>query len=236
MPDVRPVYSPINRIDMPHALPEKFAQRAVRRCSAERTLRGRAAPGVHVGQCVGALAAASAPFALVGGLAVSARTEPRFTRDIDLVVAAADDEEAEAVVRALAPSYEVLATLEHDVLQRLAAVRLSQSGTAAVAAVVDLLFASSGIEPEVAAAATPMEVFPGVGLPVARTGHLLALKLLAREERRPQDDVDLQALLRVTGPDDVQLATNAIGLIVQRGASRGRDLQEDWRRLLASRA
>jgi len=33
-------------------------------------------------------------WALVGGLAVSARAEPRFTRDIDLAVAAARDAEA----------------------------------------------------------------------------------------------------------------------------------------------
>ncbi|MDQ3974793.1 MAG: nucleotidyl transferase AbiEii/AbiGii toxin family protein [Actinomycetota bacterium] len=73
-----------------------------------------------------ALAGQGAPFALVGGLAVSARTEPRFTRDIDLVVAVENDREAEAVVRALAPSYEVLVTLEHDALQRLAAVRVGR--------------------------------------------------------------------------------------------------------------
>ena len=34
-------------------------------------------------------------WALVGGLAVSARTEPRFTRDIDIVVAVEDDTRAE---------------------------------------------------------------------------------------------------------------------------------------------
>jgi hypothetical protein len=33
---------------------------------------------------------------LVGGLAVSVRTEPRFTRDVDLVVAISDDHAAEA--------------------------------------------------------------------------------------------------------------------------------------------
>ena len=41
------------------------------------------------------------PFALVGGLAVSARTEPRFTRDADIAVAVASDPEAEAVIRTL---------------------------------------------------------------------------------------------------------------------------------------
>jgi hypothetical protein len=37
-------------------------------------------------------------FALVGGLAVSVRTEPRLTRDADVAVSVADDTEAEAVV------------------------------------------------------------------------------------------------------------------------------------------
>jgi hypothetical protein len=36
--------------------------------------------------------------ALVGGLAVSARAEPRFTRDVDLAVVAGADRAAEAVV------------------------------------------------------------------------------------------------------------------------------------------
>lgn len=38
--------------------------------------------------------------ALVGGLAVSVRTEPRFTRDVDLAVAVGSDEEAERIVAA----------------------------------------------------------------------------------------------------------------------------------------
>ena len=36
------------------------------------------------------------PFAVVGGLAVSARTEPRFTRDVDVAVAVANEAAAEA--------------------------------------------------------------------------------------------------------------------------------------------
>ena len=35
-----------------------------------------------------------ADWAVLGGLAVAARTEPRFTRDIDLAVAVRNDEEA----------------------------------------------------------------------------------------------------------------------------------------------
>ena len=40
-------------------------------------------------------------WALVGGLAVSVRTEPRFTRDLDLAVAVANDTEAEGLVHRL---------------------------------------------------------------------------------------------------------------------------------------
>lgn len=43
---------------------------------------------------------ANVAFALVGGLGVSARTEPRFTRDADVAVALANDAEAEALIAA----------------------------------------------------------------------------------------------------------------------------------------
>jgi hypothetical protein len=61
------------------------------------------------------------PFAVVGGLAVSARTEPRLTRDIDLAVAVADDREAEGLVKALvARGFAVEATVEQEAIARLA--------------------------------------------------------------------------------------------------------------------
>ena len=44
------------------------------------------------------LSLVGARFAVVGGLAASARGEARFTRDIDIVVAVSTDEQAEAVV------------------------------------------------------------------------------------------------------------------------------------------
>lgn len=183
-----------------------------------------------------ALTAAATPFALVGGLAVSVRTEPRFTRDIDLAVTVGDDAAAEALVSSLAPRYQPLTMVEHETLGRLAAVRLGRSGGTGGDAVVDLLFASSGIEHEVAADATPLEVFPTVTVPVARTGHLLALKLLARDDRRPQDDVDLRRLLDVATAEDLDLAGRSVRLIAERGADRGRDLERDWRRVLAKRS
>ena len=47
------------------------------------------------------LQALGARFALIGGFAVGARGEPRYTRDVDLAVSTADDAEAEALLFAM---------------------------------------------------------------------------------------------------------------------------------------
>lgn len=66
-------------------------------------------------KAVADLNAVKALWALVGGLAVSARTVPRFTRDLDFAVAVADDGEAEDMVRRLhARDYAPVEVLEQD--------------------------------------------------------------------------------------------------------------------------
>lgn len=183
----------------------------------------------------GALDGLGASAAVVGGIAVSARTEPRFTRDVDLAVAATGDEQAEALVAALAvQGWRPAAISEHDAAGRLATVRLVGKGSSDDGRVVDLLFASSGIETEIVRAADLLEVLPGVRAAVARTGHLIALKLLARAHDRPQDDVDLDALMRTATADDLELARGAVELIVSRGYGRGRNLADDLERIIAT--
>lgn len=170
------------------------------------------------------LAQLGARHALVGGLAVSIRTEPRFTRDVDIAVAVLDDDEAESLVRALsANGYEVAAAVEQEATNRLATVRLRPSSLGG-GAVLDLLFASSGIERDLVASAEEIEALAGVVLPVARLGHLVALKLLARDDRRPQDEGDLRALLDAADEDELARARAACGAIIGRGYSRGRPL------------
>jgi hypothetical protein len=111
------------------------------------------------------LTAVGAEFALVGGIAISTRTEPRFTRDIDLAIRVDDDSAAEALVADL--GYAVVATAEHRALRRLATARLRAPGGAG-APIVDLLFASSSIEPEVVAAAERLRLSASLEVPVAR--------------------------------------------------------------------
>jgi hypothetical protein len=165
-------------------------------------------------------------FALVGGLAVSARTEPRFTRDADFAVATQNDREAEAMVRSfLSLQYQVVSTVEQDARNRLATVRLSPPAEDAHGVVVDLLFASSGIENEIVTGADRMEVFNNVVLPVCTTGHLLALKVLSHDDdRRPQDIMDIHKLIQVANESDLSCARSAVTLIEERGFNRERDL------------
>lgn len=163
-------------------------------------------------------------WALVGGFAVSVRTEPRFTRDVDLVVAVADDSQAESFVHDLvARGHTQTMTVEQEAVGRMAQVRLVLAG----GQVADLLFASSGIEAEIVAAADPLEVLPGVVVPVATVAHLIVLKLLARDdERRPQDASDLAGLASVATEADQRVAREAAALVQARGFARGRALDE----------
>lgn len=163
-------------------------------------------------------------WALIGGLAVSARAEPRFTRDVDICVLVHDDVEAEAtVLRFRGLGYEIESLVDHAYVDRLATVRLHPPITAGV--VVDLLFASSGIEPEITQEAEELQLVPDLLLPVARAAHLVTLKLLARDDTtRPQDAADLVALRRVlTHQDEIDLR-RLVRLVVERGYHRDRDL------------
>lgn len=181
------------------------------------------------------LAAMDISWALVGGFAVSVRAEPRFTRDVDIAVAVTDDPAAERIVHSLtATGYRVEATIEHDTAGRLATVRLVPPMMGGGDVVVDLLFASSGIEPEIVDEAETIEVLSGLTLPVITVGHLLVTKLLARDdETRPQDAADLRALREVATPADFDQARQAIALVTARGFDRERDLAAALRALEA---
>jgi predicted nucleotidyltransferase len=162
-------------------------------------------------------------WALVGGFAVSARAEPRFTRDVDVCVLADSDAAAEGLGMALTGmGYTVGSIVEHEYRHRLATIRLHSP--VAEGGVVDLLFASSGVERETVEGAELLEILPGLTVPVANAGHLVVLKLLARDDGRPQDAMDLRALRSVLTADDETEAHRLAGLVMARGFARERDL------------
>jgi predicted nucleotidyltransferase len=171
-------------------------------------------------------------WALVGGLAVSARATPRTTRDVDVALATANDQEAESLTFRLgALGYRSVAVVEQLLTGRMATARLRVPGASGL--ILDLLFASCGIEPEIARDAELLEVLPGLTVRVARVGHLLAMKLLARDDRRrPQDADDLRALLEVADAAERRRCEDALDLITARQCNRERDLRASWRALL----
>jgi hypothetical protein len=114
-------------------------------------------------------------WSLIGGMAVSARSEPRFTRDLDVVVAVDSDTKAEDIIAKMrGRGLTVLAVLEQSAQDHMATVRLSP--TSDQSAIIDLLFASSGIESEIVRAAEDFEITPGFNVPLARIGHLTGEK------------------------------------------------------------
>jgi hypothetical protein len=180
-----------------------------------------------LGGAVADLSALNVQWALVGGLAVSVRAIPRFTKDLDFAIAVASDSEAEDVVHRLrARGYNPVEVIEQDYVERLSGVRLAHDG---LDVVVDLLFASSGIENEVVAGADRLEVLPGLIAPVATTAHLIALKILAG---RSQDLVDLGYLIRAASPADLDAARDAVKLIQIRGFNREQDVVADLERVI----
>jgi hypothetical protein len=76
-------------------------------------------------------------------------------------------------------------------------------------------------------------LLPNLTIGVARTGHLIALKVLSRDDvTRPQDLVDLRALLGVASPAELTRATHSLELIAARGYHRGRDLMSEMNSLV----
>ncbi len=180
-------------------------------------------------------------WAAIGGLAVAARAEPRTTRDLDVAIAVSGDREAEKIVLAMRSRgyFEVpnKGVMEQKDVGRLATVRLlvpgeeREEGDEFDGLVVDLMFASSGVEPEIVRSAEVMQVMPRVAVPVVRSGHLYALKILAG---RPKDQEDCQSLRRRMKPEDFEEARATLKLIAERGFHRGKNLIVEFENSLAS--
>jgi hypothetical protein len=156
-------------------------------------------------------------YSLIGGLAVSFRAIERFTKDIDLVIAVENDQQAESCVHELTGlGYKVQTLLEQTKQGRIATVRLIKAPVRSV--FVDLLFSSSGIEAEIVAGSEPIEVFENLPMSVASLAGLLALKVLSADPiDRPQDLLDIKNLLAESGPKDIEETLRLLQLVHDRG-------------------
>lgn len=126
----------------------------------------------------------------------------------------------------------MVTAIEQTGTGRLATVRLSPPREKADV-LVDLLFASSGIEPEIVAEATSMPLFEISKLPVAGIPHLIAMKILSESDRRLQDRIDLEKLFGVATNEAIDSAQRALALVTKRGFARNRRLERNFARFRA---
>lgn len=179
-----------------------------------------------------------AKWALVGGLAVSVRSEPRTTKDIDLLVVSAPNDPtggAESIVQRLEKlGYRNPQILMHMEPTHRLGIRVEVPEVSNDPIPIDILEQTCGIESEIVAAAEPIEIFPGIIVPVATLAHLLAMKVLSNNESdRLRDQVDIQQLLSNSTEPDLDETRAALDSIQQRGFSRGKELQKEFAKLLA---
>ena len=179
-----------------------------------------------------ALGEAKIGFAVVGGIAVSVRGEVRFTRDVDVAVAVADDGALERLVRGLsAKGFTPGVLVEREKMGRIATVRMrARSGVT-----VDLIAASSGIEKEIVETGSDVPYGAGTRVPFARAEELLATKVLSMNEQRPQDRIDARALLAANPELDLDRVRALLATIRARGFDRGEDLEAKLAEVLAAR-
>src|SRR5882757_5446953 len=121
---------------------------------------------------------------------------------------------AAALGKLAANGYQVRAIVEHEERKRLSTVRLlSQTGV-----MVDLLAASCGIEAEITARATSIDIGEDVGsVPVATAEDLLAMKVLSMRSARPQDFIDAVNLVQTSPTIDLGQVRAALATITDRG-------------------
>ena len=126
--------------------------------------------------------------ALIGGLAVSLRGQPRMTVDVDLVILA-DIEQALRLVSELGETpFEPLFNGVEQVVTTSFILPLRHRSTGIR---VDLAIGMSGFEQEAVGRATPIAIGKAI-IPVVSVEDLLVMKALAG---RPQDDQDIRGLI-----------------------------------------
>ncbi len=139
----------------------------------------------------GALSAASVPYCLVGGLAVSMLSRPRATEDVDLIVAV-DQADLPGLEIILRQAFEVIqvSPLRHFPKVTLLRILVEAEDFPGRVAILDLLLADRDEYRQAVAGAVTI-VLDGTPVAVARAEHLIAVKRLAG---RPVDLLDIQEL------------------------------------------
>ena len=127
-------------------------------------------------------------FALIGGLAVSLRGQPRMTVDVDLVILADIDQALRLAQELSSTPFEPLFPGVEEVVARSFILPLRHRSTGIR---VDVAIGMSGFEQQAVSRATTVTI-GDVRVPVVAVEDLLVMKALAG---RPQDDQDIRGLV-----------------------------------------
>lgn len=165
------------------------------------------------------------PWALVGALAINEYAEqPRFTSDIDIAIFVVHDE-AEDVLRSFAlKGYVTLQVSAHPELQHITSARLLGLNSTYGRFFIDIIFSSTEVEKEITNHVQKVEILPNLIIPIARRGHLVAMKLLAinsrerTEEKTLTDKADILSLLKSAKEKDIEDAKKLARLINERSS------------------
>lgn len=118
---------------------------------------------------------------LVGGLGTSVYIEPRTTKDIDVVVSVSGEVQADELKDfLLSRGYVSPQLLMHSSPTRRMGWRVFIPSAKEASIPLDILVTACGIESEIVASAFTIEILPGLSLPVASLGHLVAMKVLSQ--------------------------------------------------------
>lgn len=127
-------------------------------------------------------------FALIGGLAVSLRGQPRMTVDVDLVILADIDQALQLAQELSSTPFEPLFPGVEEVVARSYILPLRHRVTGIR---VDVAIGMSGFEQQAVVRATKVTI-GDVHVPVVAVEDLLVMKALAG---RPQDEQDIRGLV-----------------------------------------
>ncbi len=127
-------------------------------------------------------------FALIGGLAVSLRGQPRMTVDVDLVILADVDQALRLAQELSSTPFEPLFPGVEEVVARSFILPLRHRATGIR---VDVAIGMSGFEQQAVSRATKVTI-GDVRVPVVVVEDLLVMKALAG---RPQDEQDIRGLV-----------------------------------------
>jgi len=128
------------------------------------------------------------PYALIGGIAVSLRGQPRVTADVDMVIALDVDRARELVGRLTGSNFEPLFRGVEEIVEKALILPLRHRSTHIK---VDLAIGLSGFERQAIRRANQVHV-EETPILVASIEDLLIMKALAG---RPRDDQDAEGLV-----------------------------------------